>query len=180
MKTYQTPKTSSLALLGLVFCFVSTIPARAEDAAKLISTEDPAALKVPEVTGPEIWKDPTQPLNARVHDLVSRMSLAEKVSQMDCVAPAIPRLGIPAYSYRNECLHGRRTINIMDFNTVFPQAIGMAATWDVPLIHEEADVISIEVRAAHNDYVKKHDGDSTNSFGLTCYTPNINIFRDPR
>jgi beta-glucosidase len=142
--------------------------------------ETEAANQLPVVTGPEIWKDPTQPLDARVHDLVSRMSLAEKVSQMDCVTPAIPRLGVPAYSYRNECLHGRRAANLVDFNTVFPQAIGMAATWDVPLIHDEADAISTEFRAAHNDYVNKHNGDSTNSFGLTCYTPNINIFRDPR
>ena len=180
MKLYQTPKLSGLALLGLVFCFVSTISTRAADAAGLIGTGNPAALKAPEVANPEIWKDPTQPLSDRVHDLVRRMSLAEKVSQMDCVAPAIPRLGIPAYSYRNECLHGRRAVDTMDFNTVFPQAIGMAATWDLPLIHEEANVISTEFRAAHNDYAGKHGGDSTNSFGLTCYTPNINIFRDPR
>jgi beta-glucosidase len=132
------------------------------------------------VAGPEIWKDPAQPLDARVHDLVRRMTLVEKVSQMDCVAPAIPRLGLPIYSYRNECLHGRRSPYTNDVNTVFPQAIGMAATWDTPLIHEEADAISTEARAVHNDYAGKHDGNCTNSYGLTDYTPNINIFRDPR
>src|SRR5215469_15103790 len=122
------------------------------------------------VAASDAWKDPSQPLDFRVHDLVRRMTLAEKVSQMDCVAPAIPRLGIPIYSYRNECLHGRRSPYTNDFNTAFPQAIGMAATWDTPLVHGEADVISTEARAVHNDYVAKHDGNCTNSYGLTDYT----------
>ena len=87
----------------------------------------------------ELWKDPSQPVDQRVRDLVSRMTLEEKASQLMANPPAIPRLGIPAYSHRNECLHG-----VADAGkaTVFPQAIGMAATWDVPLIHQEADVIS--------------------------------------
>ena len=138
---------------------------------------DDAALKIPVVTGPEIWKDPSQPLDARVHDLVSRMSLEEKVSQILANPPAIPRLGIPAYSHRNECLHGVGDAGIA---TVFPQAIGMAATWDTPLIHEEADVIATEGRAKHNDYVAKHDGNTGEHFGLNFYSPNINIVRDPR
>ena len=73
-----------------------------------------------------------------------RMSLAEKVQQMRNAAPAIPRLGIPAYNYWNECLHGVARAGVA---TVFPQAIGMAATWDTPLIHQEADVIATEARA---------------------------------
>ena len=146
-------------------------------AADLIDAEDTNALQAPVVAGPEIWKDPAQPLEARVHDLVRRMSLAEKVSQMRADAPAIPRLGMPVCSYRNECLHGVARSGIA---TVFPQAIGMAATWDTPLIHQEADVIATEARARHNDYAAEHNGDTPMHYGLSYYTPNINIFRDPR
>ena len=140
--------------------------------------DDPGALKIPIVAGPEIWKDFSQPLDGRINDLVSRLSLAEKVSQLSCEAPAIPRLGIPAYNYRNEALHG--LVPHSGHVTVFPQAIGMAATWDPALIHEEADVIATEARATHNDYVAKHNGESIIHFGLNLYAPNINIFRDPR
>jgi beta-glucosidase len=92
-------------------------------------------------------------------------------------APAIPRLGIPAYDYWNECLHGVARAGTA---TVFPQAISMAATWDAPLLHQAADVIATEARAKHNDYVSKHNGDSARYYGLTFWTPNINLFRDPR
>ena len=85
-----------------------------------------------------------------------RLSLEEKVSQMRCDTAAIPRLGIPAYSHRNECLHGLANGTA----TVFPQAIGMAATWDAPLIGAEADAIATEARAKHNDYAATHDGQS--------------------
>ena len=135
-----------------------------------------AATTVPVVNGPEIWKDPTQSPEARAKDLVSRMSLEEKASQMLANPLAIPRLGIPAYSHRNECLHGVAN----GVATVFPQAIGMAATWDTPLIHDEADAISTEGRAKHNDYVAQHDGNTGEHFGVNFYSPNINIFRDPR
>ncbi len=145
-------------------------------AADLISAENNSALQPPVVTGPEIWKDAAHPVPARVDDLVRRLSLAEKVQQMRNGAPAIPRLGVPAYDYWNECLHGvARAGNA----TVFPQAIGMAATWDAPLLHEAAGVIATEARAKHNDYVAKHNGDSARYYGLTFWTPNINIFRDP-
>ena len=130
------------------------------------------------VAGPEIWKDPSQPADVRVKDLVSRLSLVEKVSQLSCDAPAIPRLGVPAYSYRNECLHG--VVAHSGYSTVFPQAIGLAATWDAGLIHQEADAIATEARAIHNDYVARHNGDSLIHLGLNFFTPNINIFRDPR
>jgi beta-glucosidase len=124
-----------------------------------------------------ISKDPSQPIDARVHDLLRRMTLAEKVAQMRNSAPAIPRLGVPSYDYWNECLHGVARAGVA---TVFPQAIGMAATWDAPLLHEEADAIATEARAKDNDYRSRHDGNSARYFGLTFWTPNINIFRDPR
>ena len=146
-------------------------------AADLISAEDTALLEQPVVAEPEIWKDAAQPLAARVHDLVRRMSVAEKIQQMRYAAPAIPRLGVPAYNYWNECLHGVARAGVA---TVFPQAIGMAATWDMPLVHQEADVIATEARAKHNDYIATHHGDSAQYYGLTFWTPNINIFRDPR
>src|SRR5262245_42446519 len=95
----------------------------------------------------EIWKDPAQSPEARARDLLGRMSLDEKASQILANPPAIPRLGIPAYSHRNECLHGVANGTA----TVFPQAIGMAATWDVPLIQSEAQTIATEARAKHND-----------------------------
>jgi len=131
----------------------------------------------PVAANPEIWKDVSQPAAARVNDLVHRLSLAEKIQQLGNAAPAIPRLGIPAYDYWNECLHGVARAGTA---TVFPQAIGMAATWDVPLLHQAADVIATEARAKHNDYAGKHNGDSARFYGLTFWTPNINIFRDPR
>ena len=146
-------------------------------ATDLIDAEDSAALEPPAVTGPEIWKDTTQSTAVRADDLVHRLSLAEKVQQMRNTAPAIPRLGIPAYNYWSECLHGVGRAGIA---TVFPQAIGMAAAWDVPLLHETAGVIATEARAKHNDYAAKNDGNSARYYGLTFWTPNINIFRDPR
>ena len=108
-----------------------------------------AASQPPIVTGPEIWKDPSQPMDARVNDLIRRMSLAEKVQQISAGTPAIPRLGIPAYDFANEALHG---VCGAGTATVFPQVIGMAATWDTPLIHDEGDVIATEARAKFNDY----------------------------
>jgi len=153
---------------------VSVISMRAAD---LVDAEDATALKIPAVTGPEIWKDAAQPVAARVNDLVRRLSLAEKIQEMRNGAAAIPRLGIPAYDYWSECLHGVARAGTA---TVFPQAIGMAATWDTALVHDEADVIATEARAKHNDYVSKHNGDSARYYGLTFWTPNINIFRDPR
>jgi beta-glucosidase len=135
-----------------------------------------SADQVPVVSGPKVWKDPSQAPEARARDLVRRLSLTEKCSQILANTPAIARLGIPAYSHRNECLHGVAYNNA----TVFPQAIGMAATWDLPLIHEEAEVIATEGRAKHNDYVAKHDGNTGEHTGVNFYSPNINIFRDPR
>ena len=121
------------------------------------------------------YLDPNVPLEQRVNDLVSRMTLEEKVSEMQDVAPGIPRLGIPAYNWWNEGLHGvARSGNA----TVFPQAIGLAATWDTDLIHRVADVISTEARAKYNDAIQH--GNTGRYYGLTFWSPNINIFRDPR
>ena len=122
------------------------------------------------------YKDTSLPLEQRVNDLVSRMTLEEKVMQVGHTAPAIPRLGVPAYNWWNEGLHGvARAGNA----TVFPQAIGLAATFDAPLMHQVADVISTEFRAKY--YATVHpDGSADWYRGLTAWSPNINIFRDPR
>src|SRR6266566_2942155 len=121
------------------------------------------------------YQNPDLPFERRVADLVSRMTLEEKVSQMQDVAPAIPRLGIPAYNWWNEALHGVARSGLA---TSFPQAIGLAATWDTDLIHRVADVISTEARAKYNDAIQH--GNSGRYYGLTFWSPNINIFRDPR
>ena len=122
------------------------------------------------------YKNADLPIERRVDDLVSRMTLEEKVSQLGHTADAVPRLGIPEYNWWNEGLHGvARAGNA----TVFPQAIGMAATFDDPLIHRVATVISTEFRAKYNSELHK-DGSSEWYRGLTVWSPNINIFRDPR
>lgn len=111
----------------------------------------------------------------RVEDLLSRMSLKEKIAQMQDVAPAIPRLGIPEYNWWNESLHGVARAGAA---TSFPQAIGMAATFNPELIQQVADAISTEARAKFNHSVSL--GQRNRYQGLTMWTPNINIFRDPR
>jgi beta-glucosidase len=169
-------KAAAMAALWLA-CMPIVISTHAEDAIKIIGDQDPAALKVPDVSGPEIWKDSSKPVDARVQDLISRMSLAEKASQLMADAPALPRLGIKAYSYRNECAHGVADAGIA---TVFPQVIGMSATWDPSLIHEEADTTATEARAKFNDYTANHNGNTILHHGLSFYAPNINIVRDPR
>src|SRR5579883_1371733 len=122
------------------------------------------------------YKNPNLPLERRVHDLVSRMTLEEKISQLGHTADAIPRLGVPEYEWWNEGLHGVARAGIA---TVFPQAIGMAATFDQSLMHEIADVISTEFRAKYVTTLHP-DGSSDQYRGLTVRSPNINIFRDPR
>ena len=118
---------------------------------------------------------PSPGIDLRVDQLISRMTLSEKAAQLQDSAPAIPRLGIPAYAYWNEALHG---VARAGEATVFPQAIGMAATWDKSLVHAEGDVISTEARAKYNRAQKEVN--SGKYFGLTFWSPNINIFRDPR
>jgi len=123
----------------------------------------------------EPWKNQNLPFEARANDLVGRMTLEEKVSQMKNVAPGIPRLGIPEYDWWNEALHGVARSGLA---TVFPQAIGLAATWDDSLILRMATVVSDEARAKHQEYLR-HDSHQRYQ-GLTFWSPNINLFRDPR
>ena len=121
------------------------------------------------------YQDPRLPVDERVHDLVSRMTLQEKVTQFFNHAEAIPRLGVPAYDWWNECLHG---VARAGKATVFPQAIGLAATFDEELMFSIATVISDEARAKHHNFLR-NDVRSIYT-GLTFWSPNINIFRDPR
>ncbi len=123
----------------------------------------------------EPYKNPDLPAEQRAADLVSRMKLEEKVLQMQNSAPALERLGIPAYDWWNEALHG---VARAGQATVFPQAIGLAATWDTALMHRVAEVISTEARAKYNEAIRNND--HSRYHGLTFWSPNINIFRDPR
>ncbi len=121
------------------------------------------------------YQNPNLPVEQRVNDLVHRMTLEEKVSQMQNHSVAIPRLGIPEYDWWNEGLHG---IARSGYATVFPQAIGLAATWDTDLLHTVATTISTEARAKYNQAIR--DNIHSIYYGLTIWSPNINIFRDPR
>lgn len=123
----------------------------------------------------QAWRDTRHSFENRVRDLISRMTLAEKVSQMIYTAPAIPRLGIPEYNWWNEALHGVARAGVA---TVFPQAIGLAAIFDAEFMFRVATVISDEVRAKHHETARR--GDRSIYKGLTCWSPNVNIFRDPR
>lgn len=119
--------------------------------------------------------NPDLPLEARVSDLVSRLTLEEKIGQLMNDAPAIDRLGVPAYNWWNECLHGVARAGLA---TVFPQSIGLAATWNTDLLLEVATAISDEARAKHHQAVRR--GERGIYQGLTFWSPNINLFRDPR
>ena len=122
-----------------------------------------------------LFRDVKQPLSVRVNDLIKQLSLEEKAQQMLDQSPAIPRLGIPAYSWWNEALHG---VGRSAPATVFPQAIGLGATFDDELALREATAISDEARAVYNAAIAKNH--YVKYGGLTFWTPNINIFRDPR
>jgi len=122
------------------------------------------------------YQNPSLPPEVRAADLVSRMTLEEKVGQMVHEAEAVERLGIPAYNWWNECLHGVGRAGIA---TVFPQAVGLAATWNTELMCRVAVAISDEARAKHHAALGP-DGASEWYFGLTFWSPNINILRDPR
>jgi beta-glucosidase len=123
-----------------------------------------------------MW-NPSLSIEQRVNDVVSRLTLEEKVKQMLNATPAIPRLGVPAYDWWNEVLHGvaRTPFKV----TSYPQAIGMAATWDTTSLYKMADYSALEGRAIHNKAIEL--GRTRERYlGLTYWTPNINIFRDPR
>jgi beta-glucosidase len=122
-----------------------------------------------------IYKNPNLPVEQRVNDLVSKMTLEEKVSQMVYNSVAIKRLGIPEYNWWNEALHGVARNGIA---TVFPQAIGLAATWDTALMYRVSTVISDESRAKYNEALSRNKHGIYQ--GITLWSPNINIFRDPR
>ena len=121
------------------------------------------------------YLNPDLPVATRVDDLILRMTLDEKAGQMMNAAPGIPRLGIPEYDWWNECLHGVGRAGIA---TVFPQAIGLAATWNKDLLFRVATAISDEARAKHHDALRQDN--HAIYYGLTFWSPNINIFRDPR
>ena len=135
-------------------------------------------------TKPASYLDPSLSPERRAADLVSRMTLEEKVLQMQSTAPAIPRLEVPAYNWWNEALHGVAQGRA----TVFPQAVGLAATWDTDLMQQVADIISTEARAKYNDAQTRPAPTGPEMLmtlpgrtaGLTYWSPNVNIFRDPR
>ena len=122
------------------------------------------------------WLDLQRTPEARAADLVARMTLEEKAAQLGHDAPAIARLGVPAYNWWNEGLHG---VARAGYATVFPQAVGMAATWHPALMREVGDVIATEFRAKYLQN-RAPDGGTEWYRGLTVWSPNINIFRDPR
>jgi beta-glucosidase len=121
------------------------------------------------------YKNSNLPIAERVEDLISQMTLKEKILQMVHTAPAIERLGIPEYNWWNEGLHGVGRAGVA---TVFPQAIGLAATWNQELIHQVAVATSDEARAKHHEALRR--GVHAIYTGLTYWSPNVNIFRDPR
>jgi beta-glucosidase len=126
-------------------------------------------------SAPPVYLDPSKPTDVRVNDLISRMTLEEKASQLVNQARAIPRLQVPAYDWWSEALHGVANAGIA---TVFPEPIGLGATFDSPLIHSMAVIIGTEGRAKHDQAVRAGRRDIME--GLDFWSPNINIFRDPR
>ncbi len=141
----------------------------------LLALAGVAGRAVAQSTGGLPYQNPKLPVEQRAADLVSRLTLAEKVSEMTNSSAAIPRLDVPSFDWWNEGLHG---VARSGYATMFPQAIGMAATWDAPLFKQLATVISTEARAKNNEALR-HNNHSI-YYGLTFWSPNINIFRDPR
>lgn len=122
------------------------------------------------------YLDPSLPISERVTDLLSRLTLSEKISQMCNACAAIPRLGIPAYDYWSEGLHG---VARNGRATVFPQVIGMASAWDPDLIQRLGSAVGDEGRAKYHEALRRNGGNLIYQ-GLTFWSPNVNIFRDPR
>ncbi len=121
------------------------------------------------------FRDTDLNIDDRAKDLLNRLTIDEKLSMLNHEWQGIDRLNIPPYNWSNECLHGVARAGTA---TVFPQAIGMAASWNVDLMHKVADAISDEARAKHHESVRM--GDRSTYKGLTFFSPNINLFRDPR
>jgi beta-glucosidase len=158
------PRPHCGLLLGLLTAVAAVSPAQAQTS----SAGQPAAASAP-------YLDLSLPIEQRVGDLVSRMTLEEKFSQMADHSAAIPRLGVPKYDWWNESLHG---VAFGGYATNFPQVIGMAATWDTKLVHQMAETISTEARAKYHQAMREDHHEMF--FGLTFWAPNVNIFRDPR
>jgi len=138
------------------FCLSSLLlsPARAQTPSAAKATPD--------------YLNPSLPVSRRAEDLVSRMTLEEKVAQMMNKSAAVERLGVPAYDWWNEALHG---VAYAGNATVFPQAIGLGATWDEDLIRSVADAVSTEARAKYNDAVRRDF--RKRFYGLTFWSPKI-------
>lgn len=145
-------------------------------AVALLASTAWAPLAGAQTAAPRVLGDTSATPEHRARDAIARMTLEEKAHQLGHTAPAIPRLGIPQYNWWNEGLHGVARAGIA---TVFPQAIGMAASWDAPLLRQVGDTVATEFRAK---FVERRlpDGGSEFYRGLTVWSPNINIFRDPR
>jgi len=123
------------------------------------------------------WRDPSLPPEKRAADLVQYLKLEEKAGLLMMQSPAIPRLDIAAYDWWNEALHG---VGRNGIATVFPQAIALAATWNPELMRRIADVISTEARIKYHEALRENGGVSGRYQGITLWSPNVNLFRDPR
>ncbi len=128
-----------------------------------------------ETKGTAVFMDPDSPIEDRINDLLKRLTLTQRISQMLYQSSAVSELGIPEYNWWNECLHGVARAGVA---TVFPQAIAMAASFDQELLYQVAQVISDEARAKHHECARR--GERGIYRGLTFWSPNVNIFRDPR
>lgn len=144
-------------------------PASAGTSALTAAATAPSAARPP-------YLDPDQPLDLRVLDLLARITPEEKANLMQHTSPGVPRLGVPKYNWWNEALHG---VARAGEATVYPQAIGLAAMWDEPFLKKIAGAIGIEGRAKHHE-AARHGKGGDRYYGLTFWSPNINIFRDPR
>jgi beta-glucosidase len=154
----RTSKPGRLAMAAYLACMAALAPcAHGNDAAA--------------------FRDRTLSPEQRARDLVSRMTLEEKAAQMQDNAPAIERLGLKRYGWWNEVLHG---VARAGQATVFPQAIALGATWDTALIEQIADTSALEGRANFNAALARDTNGTSRYFGVNYWTPNINIFRDPR
>ena len=145
----------------------------------LVAALAAALLALPALRAEDLlpFRDPDLPLARRVDDLISRLTVDEKIAQTMMGAAEVQRLGIPRYDWWNEALHGVARNGVA---TVFPQAIGLAATWNPELHQRVAETIATEARAKNNEVLAKSGGHTKRYQGLTIWSPNINIFRDPR